>query len=113
MTLPDGAYLAWRCADHGRVYWEDGRVDATDGPLCRFDAAQVAEAKTAALGLARATAPEPGSDTTTVVYQWCVDGRSGRFTYAFPPEPPAVQALEQRLAVLEEAAGGWPLLADD
>jgi hypothetical protein len=121
-ALPDGAYLAWWYADpgqgdqHGRVYWGDGRVESTDGELCRFGDEQLAAAKAAVLDLDRAPISEPGEhgfDTASVVYTWSVAGHSGSLSYHYPPEPIAVQALESRLAELEEAGGGWPLLADE
>lgn len=122
VVLPDGAYLAWWYADpapggrHGRVYWEDGRVESTDGELCRFGDEQLAAAKTAVLDLDRAPTPdlgESGFDTATVVYAWSVAGHCGRLAYRYPPEPTAVQILERRLTELEEAVRGWPLLADE
>jgi hypothetical protein len=121
-ALPDGAYLAWWYADpgpgghHGRVYWNSGRVESTDGELCRFGDEQLAAAKAAVLDLDGASASEAGEDgfdTASVVYAWSVAGHRGRLTYQYPPEPTAIQALERRLTELEEDVGGWPLLADE
>jgi hypothetical protein len=121
-TLPDGAYLAWWYADpmpseqHGRIYWEDGRVESTDGELCRFGKDELVAAKAAVLNLAGASTSEPaenGFDTACVIYTWSVAGHRGRLAYRYPPEPAVIQTLELRLAELEEAVGGWPLLADE
>ena len=125
--LPPGAFLAWRYADarrdldHGQVYWDDGRVEAVggEGPglLCRLSTEQVAEARRAVeeTGLDRAgdRAAHEAQDTAAVTYWWRLDGRAGSMTNgAYPVErPPEIEALEARLADLEEAAGGWPLRA--
>lgn len=126
--LPAGAYLAWRYHDgrqrvrRRRVYWEDGRIDSIEGDdrgeVCRLDSDQVNDARAAVSAtLGSGSAGDPGQplahDTADVVYAWRLDGMEGRLTYQYPPEPPAVAALEARLAELEEAAGGWPLLAEE
>jgi hypothetical protein len=127
--LPDGAYLAWRYVDGHRgvdraqVYWDDGRVEAIEDErveaVCRFDPAQVATARQAILdsGLAEAVdrGRGDGHDTAAVTYWWRVGVRRGSIVNAAYPveQPPEIDRLEARLAELEEAAGGWPLEADE
>lgn len=125
--LPAGAFLAWRYHDRrqgvhrGRVYWEDGRIDSIEGDdrteVCRLDAGQLMQAQAAvsALGSGRDDGPgeDPAHDTAGVVYAWRVGGSEGRLAYQYPPEPQAVAMLEARLSELEEAAGCWPLLAEE
>ena len=126
--LPLGAYLAWRYVDgrqrlrRGRVYWEDGRIESIEGgertELCRLDSRETSQAR-AAVSAAFGSGEQPGRaeppahDAAAVVYAWRLEGHEGRLAYDYPPEPPAVVALEARLAELEEAAGGWPLLAEE
>ncbi len=54
-------------------------------------------------------------DTAAITYWWRVAGRQGTFVNAAYPveQPPEIDRLEARLAELEEAAGGWPLSADE
>lgn len=125
--LPVGAFLTWRYHDRrqgvrrGRVYWDDGRIDSIEGnartEVCRLDAGQLMEARAAvsALDSGEDVGPgeEPANDTAGVVYAWRLDGSEGRLAYQYPPEPQAVVMLEARLAELEEAAGGWPLMAEE
>jgi hypothetical protein len=127
--LPDGAFLAWRYVDghrgidRGQIYWDDGRVEAleesTSELLCTFDGDQVEAARRAVVdsGLPDATDPVRGDahDTAAITYWWRVAGRQGTFVNAAYPveQPPEIDRLEARLAELEEAAGGWPLSADE
>jgi hypothetical protein len=128
-SLPEGAYLAWqyvdghRAIDRGQVYWDDGRIEAIEGEeheeLCRLSAEQAEAARHAIVesGLPGAAGRSAGDahDTATVTYWWRAGGREGTITNAgYPVErPPEVERLEARLADLEEAAGCWPLLADE
>lgn len=127
--LPDGAYLAWRYADAGRavdrrqIYYDDGRVEAVEGDerwvLCRFTPEQVAAARAAVAdsGLT-ASADTPGAgthDAAPVTYAWRLGEEQGHVTNAGYPATshPAMERLDAALAPLEEAAGGWPLLAEE
>jgi hypothetical protein len=127
--LPDDAYLAWRYVDgHGgidraQIYWDDGRVEALEGEavelLCTFDADQVEAARRAVneSGLPDAIDRPRGDthDAAAITYWWRLGDRVGTLVNAaFPAEqPPEIDRLEARLAELEEAAGGWPLSADE
>ena len=128
--LPTGAYLAWRYGDSHRsidraqIYWDDGRVEALEGgardEVCRFDAAQVERARQAIVdsGLPAAAERSRGVttyDTAAITYWWRLDTRVGQFlNSAYPVEQPVeIDRLEAALAELEEAAGGWPLSADE
>jgi hypothetical protein len=120
-----GAYLAWTYQDaarhqaYGQVYWDDGRVESVDQSgrteLCRFGDAQLRAARAAVVELSTAVVTltrGPAHDTATVLYTWSVDGEHGSLAYDYPPDPTAIDVLEQRLTELEEAVGGWPLLAE-
>lgn len=126
--LPPDAYLAWRFVDALReidrrqIYYDDGRVELVEGverrELCRFTTEQVAAARAGVLdsGLAEAAAGEDVvHDAGPVTYAWRVDGREGSFTDRSSQRSPhpAIARLDADLAPLEEAAGGWPLLADE
>ena len=127
--LPDGAFLAWRYVDghrridRGQIYWDDGRVEAledtTSELVCTFDRDQVEAARRAVVdsGLPDATDRARGDahDTAAITYWWRVVAGTGRSsTAAYPVEqPPEIDRLEARLAELEEAAGGWPLSAEE
>jgi hypothetical protein len=127
--LPDGAYLAWRYVDSHRrieraqVYWDDGRVETLEGEsvelLCTFDPDQVEAARRAVAdsGLPDATDRPRGDtdDAAAITYRWRLGDRQGTLVNAAYPaeQPPEIDRLEARLAELEEAAGGWPLSADE
>lgn len=127
--LPAGAYLAWRYVDAHRaidrrqVYYDDGRVEAVDNDerwlLCRLAPDQVAAAKAAiadsGLPAAADVTAEGAHDTAPVTYAWRLDGDEGQVTNAGYPAVghPEIARLDAALADLEEAAGGWPLYADD
>jgi hypothetical protein len=127
--LPDGAFLAWRYVDGHRgidraqIYWDDGRVEALEDDanelVCTFDGDQIEAARRAVLdsGLPDATnrARDDAHDTAAITYWWRVAGRQGTLVNsAYPVEQPAeIERLEASLAELEEAAGGWPLSADE
>ena len=127
--LPPGAYLAWRYVDARRaidrrqIYYEDGRIDALEGreswELCRFTYPQVAAAKAAITESGLPTSidvPATGThDTALVTYQWRLDGVEGCVSNAGYPalQHNAMDRLDAKLAELEEAAGGWPLLSDE
>jgi len=128
LLVPSGAYLAWRYNDarhrvqRGRIYWDDGRVESIEDyrreEVCRLDPDQKNAARAAvlaALGSRADPSPDQPSayDTASVVYAWRLNGHEGQFGYDYPPEPPAIATLEARLTELEEASGGWPLLADE
>jgi hypothetical protein len=127
--LPDGAFLSWRYVDARRgidrrqVYYEDGKVEAVEGSerseLFRFSPEQVGEAKAAIVesGLAEGGDSAGGHvhDAAPITYAWRVAGDEGTVTNAGYPATShdAIDRLEAALAKLEEAAGGWPLLADE
>jgi len=129
LELPEGAYLGWRYVDRRRsidrrqLYYDDGRVEAIEGDrrwqLCRFSEDEVGAAKAAIVdsGLPEAVdAPVvTASDTAPVVYAWRLDEREGRVANMSYPaaDHPALERLDALLAEIEEAAGCWPLLADD
>ncbi len=123
-VLPSGSYLASRYHDRrrrlqtGRVYYEDGRVEAFDGRrwwiVCRFSPEQVTEAKAAVresgLLAAHDLTAQGVFDTAALTYAWNLDSERGSVTnWAYPArQHPAFVALEKRLRALEEAAGAEP-----
>lgn len=129
LELPDGAYLGWRYVDSHRsidrsqLYHDDGRVEAIESDehseLCRFSAEQVVAAKRAIVdsGLAGATdvAGDDVSDAAPVVYAWRVEGSEGSIVNRGYPQlsHPEIDRLDEALARIEEAAGCWPLMADE
>lgn len=124
--LPQNSYLASHYRDQRRkfetrrVYYEDGRVEAFDGQewwtVCRFSAAQVAQAKEAirASGLLSAVdlTAEGIHDTAALTYAWNLDGKQASVTnWAYPARShPAFEALEQRLNVLEDECGNTQIV---
>jgi hypothetical protein len=127
--LPPGAFLTWRYVDAHRgidrrqVYYDDGRVEAVEGDdrwvLCRFTREQVASARAAVTGSGlTASGSDQGAatyDAAPVTYAWRLDGEEGQVTNTGYPATrhDAIDRLDAALAELEEAAGGWPLLAED
>ncbi|MQA87403.1 MAG: hypothetical protein GEV03_22930 [Streptosporangiales bacterium] len=127
--LPAGAYLAWRYVDphfaigRAQVYYDDGRVEAIEGDrtweLCRFTPEQVVAAKAAVVDSGLPTSVDAFADgaydTAPITYAWRLGDAEGGVTNAGYPavHHEAMEKLEAALAELEEAAGGWPLLADE
>ena len=129
LELPDGVYLGWRYIDSRRsidrsqLYHDDGRVVAIESDehseLCRFSVEQVDAAKRAIVdsGLPGATdvAGDDVSDAAPVLYAWRVEGSEGSIVNrGYPAESqPEIDRLDEALARIEEAAGCWPLMADE
>jgi hypothetical protein len=121
--LPEGRYLVCRYLDAQRgeetwnVYFEDGRVEFSDGQewslVCRFTEEQVRRAKEAirASGLLTATdlTAEGVYDTAAVMYAWSLGDEQGSVTnWVYPAYiHPAFDALEIELDELEAEAGAY------
>lgn len=127
-ALPDDAYFGWLYVDRrggvdrAQVYFDDGRVEAIERDrrteLCQFNDEQVAAARDAlrSAGLAEAAdVTSEGHDTAVVVYAWRTEDGAGRLTNGGYPavEIAEIQAFDAKLAEIEEAAGCWPLIADE
>lgn len=128
-SLPDGAYLGWRYVDarsridRRQLYHDDGRVEAIEGDerfeLCRFTPEQVAAAKVAIGESGLTSSSDTGlgetHDAAPVTYAWRLESGEGSVTNAGHPATSheAIDRLDRALAELEEAAGCWPLMADE
>ena len=127
--LPAGAYLAWRYVDARRgidrrqVYYDDGRVEAHEGDSVsqsfHFSPEQVQAAMAAVIDSGLPTSTDTSGagvhDPAPISYAWRIEGDEGSVTNAGYPATKlaAIERLEAALAELEEAAGYWPLLADE
>jgi hypothetical protein len=128
MTGPEDAYLAWWYVDsrsavrRSQVFHRDGRVELVEGDrrttLCTFSPAQVAAAQAAIVDSGLAASDDIGAgvhDAAVVTYWWRIDDSEGQVTNSGYPlaRHDAIERLDRALAELEEAAGGWPLYADE
>ncbi|WP_148572920.1 hypothetical protein [Nocardioides caldifontis] len=117
--LPDGVYLRTRYEDpvtghvRERLYDAGGEVwlvvDGERSSWAHLDPDQVEEARRAVEGIvdvADVPAPEDAHDVARMTYQWRLGDRTGRVVDAAYPSvvPPEIDALEETLASLEEAA---------
>jgi hypothetical protein len=128
MTAPADAYLAWWYVDgrsgvrRSQVFHHDGRVelieDGSGTTLCTFTPTQVAAAQAAIVESGLPVSGDIGDgvrDGAAVTYWWRVGDREGQVTNAGYPlaRHDAIERLDAALTELEEAAGGWPLYADE
>lgn len=118
--LPDDAYLRTYYHDvrqrvtHIYVYYEDGRVEYSDGKTssdhCHFTDAEVAQAKKLLTdcGIWQATdvALDGAHDVALERWAWRLEGQAGSFAnHAYPAlEHPVILCAREQLYEMEQAA---------